>query len=340
MRRPQELVDRQQFLQPVSAVLQGARVAREAAGIARGVDHARHLRPRQFRRSAPRRRRAADRAGRRRRRRAPSPSADCGRDRAARPSPCRRPAGAPPPRPRQPPACRSRTRPACRPGRATARRRRQTDRPASAHRRSIRSTAARIACSARLVACRKAPGGGSIRGLAEDQQRRAADDDRLGAMARSPQLSRARSARSASATSACRRSSDRSSRLCGRISRSTPLSVSLATASAAAPSGRITASAARNGSSRRVERRPRDDAGADIDDPRAGPLVEAGQHAPALAAQHEVGTPPLARRADAEAARSAARRRRAASARARSARPSRRCRRRAASAAGRSRRRP
>jgi hypothetical protein len=31
---PPELIDRQKFLQPVSAVLQGARVAGEAAGIA------------------------------------------------------------------------------------------------------------------------------------------------------------------------------------------------------------------------------------------------------------------------------------------------------------------
>src|SRR5579864_9056576 len=44
MHRPQELVDGQQFLQPVPAVLQGARIAREAAVIARGIDDPRHLR--------------------------------------------------------------------------------------------------------------------------------------------------------------------------------------------------------------------------------------------------------------------------------------------------------
>ena len=48
----------------------------------------------------------------------------------------------------------------------------------------------------------------------------------------------------------------------------------------------------------RRERRPRDHAAADIDDPRAGPFVETGQHPPALAAQHEVDPPPLARLAE------------------------------------------
>src|SRR5471030_1750544 len=43
MRRPEELVDGHQFLQPVSRVLQRPRVAREATGIARGVDDSRHL---------------------------------------------------------------------------------------------------------------------------------------------------------------------------------------------------------------------------------------------------------------------------------------------------------
>src|SRR5438477_1752858 len=36
MRRPEELVDGHQFLQPVSGILQASRVAREAARIARG----------------------------------------------------------------------------------------------------------------------------------------------------------------------------------------------------------------------------------------------------------------------------------------------------------------
>src|SRR5258708_25455203 len=48
MPRPQELVDGFQFLQPVPAVLQGSDVARKTAGIARGVDHARHLRTRKL----------------------------------------------------------------------------------------------------------------------------------------------------------------------------------------------------------------------------------------------------------------------------------------------------
>ena len=48
----------------------------------------------------------------------------------------------------------------------------------------------------------------------------------------------------------------------------------------------------------RVERRPRDHAGSDIDDPRAAALMEAGQHPPALPAQHEVDPPALARLAE------------------------------------------
>src|SRR5262245_18954145 len=40
MRRPQELIDRAQFLQPVSAILQSPRIAGEGRRIARGVDHA------------------------------------------------------------------------------------------------------------------------------------------------------------------------------------------------------------------------------------------------------------------------------------------------------------
>ncbi len=48
MRRPQELIDRQQFLQPVPAVLQNPRVAGKAAGIAGAVDDPRHLRLRKL----------------------------------------------------------------------------------------------------------------------------------------------------------------------------------------------------------------------------------------------------------------------------------------------------
>src|SRR6185437_11152375 len=44
MLRPKELVDGFQFLQPVARVLQQPSVAREAAGIARGVDHLPDLR--------------------------------------------------------------------------------------------------------------------------------------------------------------------------------------------------------------------------------------------------------------------------------------------------------
>src|SRR5689334_23337009 len=39
---PEELVDGFQFLQPVPGVLQRPRIAREAAGVARGVDHPSH----------------------------------------------------------------------------------------------------------------------------------------------------------------------------------------------------------------------------------------------------------------------------------------------------------
>ena len=77
-----------------------------------------------------------------------------------------------------------------------------------------------------------------------------------------------------------------------------PPSVSLAMASAAAPSGRTSTSAARKRLEQRRQRRPGDDADADIDDPRAAALVEARQHAPALAAQHEVDPPALARCAE------------------------------------------
>ena len=154
-----------------------------------------------------------------------------------------------------------------------------------------------MACSARLVACRKAPGGGSTR--ASPNRRSGGRRTTTGsADARSPQLSRARSARSASATSASRRSSDRSSRLCGRSSRSMPLSVSFTTASAAAAVRQDRCKRRPQRLQKRAEGRPRDDADADIDDARARALVEAGQHAPALPAQHEVGATPLARRAD------------------------------------------
>src|SRR5471030_1113977 len=49
MRRPEELVDGHQFLQPISRILQDPRIAREAAGIARGVDDPRHLRQSELR---------------------------------------------------------------------------------------------------------------------------------------------------------------------------------------------------------------------------------------------------------------------------------------------------
>src|SRR5258708_17169692 len=48
MPRPEELVDGQQFLQPVPAVLQGAGIAREAAGVARAIDDTLHFRSRQL----------------------------------------------------------------------------------------------------------------------------------------------------------------------------------------------------------------------------------------------------------------------------------------------------
>src|SRR5262245_49404807 len=48
MRRPQELIDRPQFLQPVSALLQCPRIAGEGRRIARGIDHALHLGTRQL----------------------------------------------------------------------------------------------------------------------------------------------------------------------------------------------------------------------------------------------------------------------------------------------------
>ena len=138
MRRPEELVDRHQFLQPVSAVLQGARVAREAAGIAGAIDDPRHLRAGEFgdlRGGARARRiehdgvegvellrhqRIAEQVA------ALAPSRGCRRSCAPRP------------RPPRSTACRSRTGPARPAGRATARRCPRRGRRASAHRRSRR----------------------------------------------------------------------------------------------------------------------------------------------------------------------------------------------------------
>ena len=159
------------------------------------------------------------------------------------------------------------------------------------------ATSVRIACSARLVACRKAPGDGSTR--ASPKIMSGARRTMTGsADARSPQLSRARSVRSASATSASRRSRERSRRLCGRSSRSRPLSVSFTIASAAAPSGRIVARLARNGSSRALSpgRATTQVPTSTIRGTR--PLVETRQHASTLATQDEVGPTPLAGRAD------------------------------------------
>src|SRR5262249_52650987 len=48
MRRPQELIDRLQFLQPISGVLQGPRIAGEGRRITRRVDHPRRRRTREF----------------------------------------------------------------------------------------------------------------------------------------------------------------------------------------------------------------------------------------------------------------------------------------------------
>ena len=185
--RPQELVDRQQFLQPVSALLQGARIAREAAGIARAVDHARAPSTAPARPIAPLHRRAADRAARRRRHRARPPSADCGRDRAARPSALplasRRAAAS-----IDTTACRSLSNSASLPARPND----SAPMPGEqvGQSRGIArpfATAARIACSARRVACRKAPGGGSI--LASPKTRSGWRRTTIGsADARSPQL--------------------------------------------------------------------------------------------------------------------------------------------------------
>ena len=180
MRRPQELVDRQQFLQPVSAVLQGARVAREAAGIARGVDHARHLRRAPVRpicAAAPARGGSSTTASK-----ASSSAAVSGLRKRSRRSavtvaaePARRRLDR---RNRRLVALEQRQ--LARPARATARPT-PAKRSASLGASPIQSlTAARIACSARLVACRKAPGGGSTVASPKTSSGWRRDDDRLG----------------------------------------------------------------------------------------------------------------------------------------------------------------
>ena len=140
--------------------------------------------------TARRHRRAADRAARRRR---PSSSAAVSglRKRSRRSTvTLARPTGAPPLRPRQRSACRFRTARPFLAGRATAHPRRQTDRPARGASPAHCATAARMACSARLVACRKAPGRRLDARLAKQEKRRAARDDRLGRCAIAPAQSR------------------------------------------------------------------------------------------------------------------------------------------------------
>ena len=124
--------------------------------------------------------------------------------------------------------------------------------PMPANRSAVRAaspshavTPARMTSSARLVACRNAPGGGSI----VTSPRISCGVRRTitgSAVARSPQLTRAMSALSASAISVSRIASVNSNFLCGRISTSSPVSVSLTTASADVPSRRMALIANRN----------------------------------------------------------------------------------------------
>ena len=291
MRRPQELVDRQQFLQPVSALLQGPRIAGKTTGIARRIDHPRHLRAGELGRlrRAPARGGSSSTASRRRGGRL---AADCERDRGARPSPA--PASGVPPRRRRSPTWRSPARRACRRG--------QRPRPPTGEQIGGRraSPVHAVTAAHRHSARRSLPGRRrAALGRTSPNTTRGGRRTTMGsAAARSPQLSRARSACSARATSASRRSSESSRRRCGRISRSTPLSVSFTIASAAPPSGSTAARLLRSGSSRAP--RP---GRATTQMPTSTILGLARSWKPAstraaLPAQHEICATALARRAD------------------------------------------
>ena len=268
MRRPQELVDRQQFLQPVSAVLQGARVAREAAGIARGVDHARHLRPRQLgrlrRRAGARRIEQNGIEGIELR----PPSADCGRDRGAPPSPCRRqPARRRFDRGNRLPVAleqRQLARPAERQRAHAGKQIGQPRRIAGPFARPPRASPARRAwwpAGRRPAAARPGPrrrpaaAGGARRRArpTPDRPSSAAPGRRVQPAPPAPRAVRATGRGACAAAAAGRR------RCRSRSPRHRP---------PRRPAG-STRAPSRNGSSKRVEARPRDDADADIDD-RAG----------------------------------------------------------------------
>ena len=324
MRRPQELVDRQQFLQPVSAVLQGARIAGEAAGIARAVDHRAAPWTAQARphcAAAPARGGSSTTASK-----ASSSVAVSGlrNEIAAFGRHACRPAGGRPPRRRRSLALSLSNKREL--AGTTQRQRAQAGKEISQPRRLARPRrrpSARIACSARWVACRKAPGGGSIVGVAEDQQRRASDDDGFGGSHDRPSTAAPGPRPRPKPTRASRRSIDRSSRRCGRISTSRPVVGFVhdrigrpAVGQTRQRGSRATARAARRASGRATTQVPTSTIS------RARPLVEARHDAPALSAQHEVGAAALARRADQRRLEARRLRRRAAPARARSARPS------------------
>ena len=295
MRGPQELVDRQQFLQPVSAVLQGARVAREAAGIARGVDHARHLRARQLGRLRGRAgARRIEQHGveaielRRRQRIAEEIAALDG----------------------HPPA-----QPACRRfgrgnGRLVALEQRDLSWPADrqrAHAGKQIGKTRRIAGPFRdrgahgllgaLGRLQEGPGRRLDARLAEQKKRRAAHDDGLGRRPVAPAQPRQVGA-----------FGQRHQRLAPfqrqvealvRPQQQVDAAVGLVHHGIGRPHRPAGSTQGRpQRLQKRAKGRPGDDADADIDDARARALVEAGKHAPALPAQHEVGAAPLAGRAD------------------------------------------
>ncbi len=299
MRRPEELVDGHQFLQPVSPVLQGARVAREAAGIARAIDDASALSSAPARptcAAAPARGGSSTTASKASSslavQRIAEEIAPLGRHPIAAQLARRRIE-----RPR-PPACRFRTARACRAGRTTASPT-PANRSASLGASPVQAaTAARIACSARLVACRKAPGGGSTVTSPSIRSggRRVTIGSAVGtvAPAQSRQIGSCRQGRPAPAAdratgrAAC---ADGPARRCRCRFRSPPHR----------PPRR------RAGLDQRCPQRSQQ--GHRASDGRSHrsptstmrgtrPLVEARQHALALAAQHEVHAPPLARRAD------------------------------------------
>ena len=338
MRGPQELVDRQQFLQPVSALLQGcARRARSCRDRTR-------RRPRAAPSSAPARptarprRRAADRAARHRSHRAPPPSADCGRDRGARRSPAH-PVGAPPLRPRQRSACHSRTATTF-PGRpidsAPTPANRSASRDASPAHSRDRGAHGLLGAPGGL---QEGPGRRLDAGLAKQKKRRAAHDDGLGRRPVAPAQPRQVGAfgQRHQRLAPFQRQVETLVRPQQQVDAAVGL-VHHGIGRRAVRQDRATgrsarAPEARQGSAgQRRRRRHRRCAGSYARGSRQARACPAGAARSRRAAARRARRP--------EAARSAARRRRVAPAHGRSARPSRRCRRRAANAAGRSRRRP